>query len=120
MFQKKCYYIIVILFLSIYSFIFSQIDLKSRDVQSILKKSNISRTDAESLLSKESGFDLDTNQDTLSVDSFDSKLKVEEQIKEIEIKNAVLNERISISSLDSDSTDPYTDCLLYTSPSPRD
>ena len=105
MFQKKCYYIIVILFLSIYSFIFSQIDLKSRDVQSILKKSNISRTDAESLLLKESGFDLRTDQDTLLLDSFDSKLKVEEQIKEIELKNAVLNEKISISSPVGDSTD---------------
>ena len=116
MFQKNSYYVIVVLFLSINCFVFSQIDLDSRDVQSILKKSNISRTDAENLLSKKSVFDLGTNQDSLSLNSFDSKNKVEEQIKEIELKNAVLNEKISISPLNSGSIDLLKDSYIEDSP----
>ena len=107
MFQKKNHNIIICLFLIIYSFVFSQMDLNNRDIQSILKKANISKSDAKKIVSKDSIYDLDVYQDSLSIKSSDTKTRLENQIKEIELKNSVLNEKLSSSLADSGSIDSF-------------
>ena len=94
MFQKCNYNSLIVLLVFFYSLSFSQIDLQSRELQSILKKANISKTEAERMIQKESILDLDIDPDSSDFKSMGTKLKLENQLKEIELKNDVLNERL--------------------------